>query len=244
MRGSFVVILTIGLASSLLGAGTIALFSDTETSAGNTFSAIGPIDLRIDWVEYRNGEFVEQVNLTSNPKAIFELKDVKPGDFGNASISLHVFGYGEECRVPIVMVLFVRKNDDVSSTEPELAAGDKQEDPNNKSDGELMQNTMLTIWLDDGDGKYEKNEIVLFRGYISCPLIILPLGCIQTCQTIYVGFKWKVNEDVGNIIQTDLCEFDLIFVAVKFDDPFINGFDPPFQNDLQDWLKSAIDRKN
>jgi len=38
--------LIIGAASMLIGAGTVAYFSDTETSTGNTFTA-GTLDLKL-----------------------------------------------------------------------------------------------------------------------------------------------------------------------------------------------------
>lgn len=45
-------ILAIGIAAAMLGAGTFAYFSDTETSSGNTFTA-GTIDLTL--TESRGG---------------------------------------------------------------------------------------------------------------------------------------------------------------------------------------------
>src|SRR6056297_1252395 len=81
---------TIGAAGALGGAGTVAYFNDKEKSSDNTFTA-GELDLKIDWEEHYNGELVEEQDLTSNPGPIFDLGDVKPGDHGEATISLHVF---------------------------------------------------------------------------------------------------------------------------------------------------------
>ena len=46
MRKILYSLMIIGIASTLLGAGTLSYFSDTEISAGNTFQA-GLIDLKI-----------------------------------------------------------------------------------------------------------------------------------------------------------------------------------------------------
>lgn len=79
-----------GAAGALGGAGTTALLSDTEKSKNNVVTA-GKLDLKVDWVEHYNGEKIEEQPLTDNPGPIFDLDDVKPGDHGEATISLHVY---------------------------------------------------------------------------------------------------------------------------------------------------------
>src|SRR3990167_9958706 len=98
---------SIAAAAALIVGATIAFFSDTETSTGNTFAA-GELDLRIDaeahyagltctggiWVEDVEGEstrpdLIDQScegtwSLTDLDEThhFFALSDVKPGDTG------------------------------------------------------------------------------------------------------------------------------------------------------------------
>lgn len=67
-------IVVIGLIGFALGWGTYSLFSDTETSSGNTFTA-GTLDLKVDGKD--------------DPLPVFfNVGDVKPGDSGSRSIVL------------------------------------------------------------------------------------------------------------------------------------------------------------
>lgn len=63
----------IGLAASLIGVGSFAYFSDTETSTGNTFTA-GTLDLK---VEDKNGNLVDEPLDLYWPAFI---NNMKPGD--------------------------------------------------------------------------------------------------------------------------------------------------------------------
>ena len=81
------------VAAAVIGA-TTAFFSDTEQSTGNTFTA-GSLDLKVDSECTYNG--VEQPGCTwLTPKDLatgdlfFNYDDVKPGDTGEDTISLHV----------------------------------------------------------------------------------------------------------------------------------------------------------
>ena len=75
-------ILATMLVAMAVGAGTMAYFSDTETSTGNIFTA-GTLDLKLDL----GGTWYDGDNML-----VFEETDVKPGDSGEATISLHVIG--------------------------------------------------------------------------------------------------------------------------------------------------------
>ncbi|OGF89180.1 hypothetical protein A3I27_02075 [Candidatus Giovannonibacteria bacterium RIFCSPLOWO2_02_FULL_43_11b] len=147
----------IAVAALVVGA-TTAFLSDTETSSGNTFAA-GAIDLKIDNESYYNGVLNE---LTSwfpaadlpNGKLFFNFTDLKPDDEGEDTISLHV----NDNDAYICMDMVLTSNDDKSSNEPELDAGDLPEEINNTWDGELAQNLQMFWWADDGDNVYEVGE--------------------------------------------------------------------------------------
>jgi len=93
----------IGLIAAIVIGGTIAYFSDTETSTGNTFTA-GSIDLTVDNTCYYNGmkcssgtwdQTGESCACTwtlddLDGKIFFDFDDIKPGDWGEDTISLHV----------------------------------------------------------------------------------------------------------------------------------------------------------
>jgi len=71
-------LIIIGLVGFALGWGTYSLFSDTETSSGNTFSA-GTLDLKV-W----NG-----THWIDSPLPVyFNVANVKPGDSGSKDISV------------------------------------------------------------------------------------------------------------------------------------------------------------
>src|SRR3989338_9560149 len=91
---------------AVVAGATGAFFSDTETSTGNTFAA-GDIDLKIDNESYAIdnnikgydnpvGRLVASLgtswtirDLTTIEK-FFDFVDLKPGDIGEDTISLHV----------------------------------------------------------------------------------------------------------------------------------------------------------
>lgn len=78
--------------------------------------------------------------------AFFELSDIKPGDSGENTISIHV----DDNDAWLCADVSLTENDDNSSTEPELEDGDLAEDAGNNLDGELAQYVRFTAWLDQG----------------------------------------------------------------------------------------------
>ena len=169
---------------------TGAFFSDTETSTGNTFAA-GAIDLGIDNTSYYNGAPSPSTSWGLNfdldtlctfdadgpgdnnppiehPCLFFDFDDLKPGDFGEDTISIHV-NTNESWLCADVKLT---SNDDVSCTEPEndLLNGENGAcnelgvdlNPNTPdedlTDGDLAQNIEFLWWADDGDNVLEEDE--------------------------------------------------------------------------------------
>jgi len=164
-------LLVIGLTAIAIGGGmTGAFFSDTETSKGNTFTA-GAIDLKVDnncsynGVECKlasddkyhwNGDVNEdecfctwnEIDLEDG-HLFFNFSDLKPGDWGEDTISLHVHNNSAWACAAII----ITKNDDVSCTEPENETvggenGNCSEPDANYFDGDLAQNLSFFFWVD------------------------------------------------------------------------------------------------
>lgn len=162
--------------------GTAAFFGDTEVSAGNTFTA-GAIDLKVDNESYYNGNVCAFWDSTNDGKdnpgwywqgnapypvpgtpcttsfelsdldglLFFDFRDLKPDDEGEDTISIHV-GTNDAY---VCMDLTLTRDDDNSSTEPELDAPDALENPGDAWDGELADALEFFWWADDGDNVYE-----------------------------------------------------------------------------------------
>lgn len=155
---------------------TGAFFNDTETSTGNTFAA-GDIDLQIDnesyVVDYNlptppvdpTGELAysaltswELTDLIAGTHKFFNFHDLKPGDLGEDTISIHVGsndGY-------LCAAARVTENSDENCTEPEStdenrACVDETLEING-TNGDLASQLNFAFWRDDGDNVFESGE--------------------------------------------------------------------------------------
>lgn len=220
---------------------TSSYFSDTETSTGNTFTA-GAIDMKVDFDGYYNQEVNGQPNagtweLTDlTTEKFFNFSDLKPGDFGEGTISLHVDNNDAWACMTVTPV----KNDDMSSMEPELEAGDIQEDPADLWDGELAQALTGMIWADVCDGKvntqypraypgdniYQENcdryigsGFAPYNGAITLPLADSDYNVFTGTSrqpltgllNYYIGISWSLPYTTGNMVQTDSYVSDISF---------------------------------
>ena len=159
---------SIAAAAALVIGATFAFFSDEETSTGNTFTA-GELDLKIDaqahyagltctdgvWVEDEEGQSTRpdligdgcdgtwsEKDLVAGEDKFFNLVDIKPGDSGENTISLHVYDNDAWARFVIT---------DVSDLENTFLQAEL--DSNNDdgvTSGELQENLEFSIWLDEG----------------------------------------------------------------------------------------------
>lgn len=144
---------TLAFVGALVIGGTTAIFSDTEVSTGNTFTA-GAIDLTVDNESYYNGTFSTstswlQTDLTDE-HLFFDFRDLKPGDWGEDTISLHVNNNDSWLCADLTLT----SNTDNGSTEPEL----NDENPYTAGAGELADNVHFIWWADDGDNVLETGE--------------------------------------------------------------------------------------
>src|SRR3989338_6768529 len=164
MNKKIITSLSVIVAVSAIAIGaTNAFLSDTETSSGNTFAA-GAIDLKIDNESYYNGAVSALTSWVAsdlgNGLLFFNFTDLKPDDEGEDTISLHV----NDNDAYLCMDMTLTSNDDKSSNEPELEAGDDPEDTNLTWDGELADALQMFWWADDGDNVYEEGENQITQG--------------------------------------------------------------------------------
>jgi predicted ribosomally synthesized peptide with SipW-like signal peptide len=147
---------------------TGAFFSDTETSNGNMFTA-GAIDLKIDNTSYYNGvlnqatTWIDAVDLVAHK--FFDFGDIKPGDIGEDTISLHVNTNSAYLCANVTLT----SNDDNGVNEPEAGDGDTTD---GAGQGELAAAVNFLWWADDGDNVLETDENVISQG----PIGALPLN--------------------------------------------------------------------
>jgi predicted ribosomally synthesized peptide with SipW-like signal peptide len=239
----------IAVVSVVATGATVAYFTDEETSVGNTFTA-GQIDLKIDshctyngmecsTSGYWSGLFPEEAcscnwelkNLES--ERFFDFHDIKPGDFGEVTVSFH--GYSNDAF--LYATITPTYDDDVSCVDPEVKA-----EPNCApgTDGELDENLYFIIWEDmatycsqhrPGDNKYcdvsGHEERILAEGFAS---EIFGdewyIGNLPAGDPYYIAAAWCVGgpfnpadpascngANVGNEAQTDSFVADIMFSA-------------------------------
>ncbi|OGI84375.1 hypothetical protein A3A92_00485 [Candidatus Nomurabacteria bacterium RIFCSPLOWO2_01_FULL_37_49] len=164
----------IAVVGVVVAGATGAFFSDTETSTGNTFTA-GAIDLGVDNESYYNNlpnlanswgldwdidntEYlgdnpdtteVEDGYSLPIPRQFFTFRDLKPGDSGEDTISLHVNNNDSYLCADVKLT----SDDDNDITEPEGDDGDIGPGP--IGNGDLADAVNFYWWADDGDNVFE-----------------------------------------------------------------------------------------
>jgi predicted ribosomally synthesized peptide with SipW-like signal peptide len=176
-------------AGAVVAGATGAFFSDTETSTGNVFAA-GAIDLGIDNESYYNGVATSStswtldfdidncINQRGGPCLFFNFFDLKPGDYGEDTISLHVTNN----EAWLCADVSVTEDDDETCVEPEEDAEGagvcNNSVPSAQADGDLADELDFMWWADDGDNVLENDEVPLPGG----PLGALGVGNSTTVQ--------------------------------------------------------------
>lgn len=212
MKRILLSLMTIALVAGVGIAATRAFFSDVETSTGNTFTA-GTLVLSIDSTQHYNGNVCTGgvwtgTNLYPVPgtpctgtwplgsltdKKFFDFADIKPGDSGENTISLHVVNNDYWACVDISPLTV-----------------------NDASGNALADGLNFFAWADDGDNAYETGELPLFTngvgkasdvlngkiytladGGTGNPLPGGPLS--ETNKTKYIGLAWCAGTLTPNL---------------------------------------------
>lgn len=232
----------IAAAAAAVVGGTGAFFSDSETSTGNTFTA-GAIDLKVDSQQHYNnavcddgvwvlaqgeqemdnqypvlgepcGGTWDETDLTDHK--FFNFGDVKPGDKGENTISLHVVNNDAYLCATVSGL----QNDDNGLTEPESDV----DATGGVGQGELGQYLQMKIWADNsegegwskGDNVWQVGEPVLYEGLAQAgtwPLYSPATTALAAGDTGYLGVEWSLPTETGNVVQTDSLTGDISFTV-------------------------------
>jgi len=203
--------LIVAVVSTLLGAGTIAYFTDTETSKGNTFtvSSASP-NLIVRWpvppyaIPYYDDE-------SGNPlPTLFNVNDLEPGDSGETRC--HVNNIGDVDGILYFNIINI-VNDENTCIEPEQKEGD---DPTSTK-GELGEHLLITVLYGDEGWKRED----YYKAIDDMPLNDLEDTPQKLGELVYEGpgrdgkdiiIQWRLPTSTTNIVQTDTATFDIVFI--------------------------------
>jgi predicted ribosomally synthesized peptide with SipW-like signal peptide len=181
----------IALMGSVIGGGTIAYFSDVETSNGNTFTA-GTLDLQIDGGDANVVKFtVNNFRPGNQPKQSFVLDNVGSlnGYLDLEAIAVTDYENG--------------RND------PEIDAGDTTDGV-----GELSSVVNLRLFVDyGGDGWISTGDNVFFNGLVntlpSSFELNEPISAGGTLYIVALFDWWSTPND--NLAQSDSMVIDIGF---------------------------------
>lgn len=211
-------------------------FTFATGKKGETF------DLKIDSRAFWNGVLQPGStwalkNLHPSSDKFFNLDDVKPGDRGNATISLHVNKDAWIC-----LDFEKLKEKENGRNEPELL----EDNSGGANSGELADGTEFFGWFDDGDNVFEVGETPLFGTSTSKQAATKVLNQmtyaladsktgnpLTASSTRYVGIEWCAGDlqvniatavitcdgtAMGNEAQTDSFSVDVSLRAVPVKD--------------------------
>ncbi len=210
--------------------GTIAYFSDTETSTGNTFTA-GALDLKVDstchywqnnglgYVDLGCGSNGTWTSTDLTTEKFFYFTDIKPGDKGEDTVSLHV---DNDAWLRLVVDEIVDNEGNPPCTEPE-----EDVDTTCSTDqvGDLRPQLLFTVWLDSGVGtngvfcdniQNGDEPTIILEGPIDQTEEIWNLkdysgSYLPKDQTTCFGIAWRLPSTVGNDAQTDTFGANMTF---------------------------------
>lgn len=189
-------LVVIAAVSAIAVGGTVAYFSDTETSTGNTFTA-GTLDLNVD------GGNINVVKFT--------VANTVPGASGTGTYTLNnvgsVNGYIDLESISVV-------DDDVSCTDPEADVEGAGCGGTGAGTGELGANINVDLFIDaNNNGIFDGGDTTIFTGStLSAIASNYPLNLpLNAGATTYITLNWNIPTGAGNIIQSDSTTLDMSF---------------------------------
>jgi len=202
MNKIFLNLISIFAVAAIAATATVAYFSDTETSTGNTFAA-GTLDLKVD--------DQDDPNIVS-----VALNNMKPGDTAQYQWSWKNAGTIEG--QPWLEIVNVA-DDDNGLLEPEKTAGDSEDE-----EGELSQYLLMKLNAPGSTGYAYPNQPECLDSGSKCPLNTWDDSEIgksspwEVWQAIAAGatnapmvLEFELPSTVNNIVQSDTVSFDIVF---------------------------------
>ena len=202
MKKILISLMSIALVIGLVGAGSFALFNDTETSTGNTFTA-GTLDLNLD------GGNVNVVKFT--------VADTYPGASGGGTWTLlnagSLAGYVDLENISVANA----ENYDADTNEAE--AVDDTDTSNATGGGELGANLDVVLFWDDGtgggtpgNGIQDGAEATIYSGNLGGIAGNYEENyLLNGGATTYISMTWSIGTGVNNQIQGDSATLDITF---------------------------------
>jgi predicted ribosomally synthesized peptide with SipW-like signal peptide len=181
-RGLLAAVATVGTASAGAGAGTFALFSDSESSTGNSMAA-GTIDLTVDGGD-QTVTFLDE-------------SGIEPGDQGQGSVTLA--NSGSLAAAPTVTVSEIR------STENGYYGQENGQD-GSPNDGELDEHLEVRATLGSSTVWPRQTVTSLTVGSPYDPGTTLSAGGSATFT-----MEWWLPSDTSDLAQSDGVEMDVTF---------------------------------
>jgi len=179
-------IVTTGLASGAAGVGTMAAFSDTESSSNNSVQA-GTLDLTLDGGN-QTVTFLDETNI-------------KPGDSGSGSVTL-----GNEGTIPGVPEIEVTR---VDSTENGYYGRENGQD-GSQNDGELDEYLEVRVLLGGTELIGWTTASTFSEGQKTTASSSISGG-----GSVSFTVEWKLPNDTSDLAQSDGFEFDLTFRLIQ-----------------------------
>jgi len=205
-RSILLSVLIIGAVAALVGAGSWAQFSDTETSENNVVSTVAGPNLEVGTTT--NGKAnCQYTDPWSGP--LLSLTNAAPGDSAEVTICLKNSG-GLAGTLSTVFDNF--QDVEVGAcAEPESEAGDTT--CNDGDAGELAPYVNVLIWADDDcDNVYDSGEYVFFQGTADqLPSASIPSFPYNPGDENCVGAQATVNSNADSKAQTDKVAVDVTF---------------------------------
>jgi len=227
MRKILLSVMTIGLVVVAGIGASRAFFSDVETSTDNVFQA-GTLDLLVDNTCTYNGGSCdlagptgatgvltswEPTDLQDGVHKFFYFGDVKPGDEGEDTISLHVNNNDAWACMDISTLA----NDDNGCTEPESDPFDGNDSTCGSGQGELAQGLEFFAWNDiNGDNIYQPQdpyfESYLFTNISGPASDVLggrTYGLADSSYNVFTGSPGPLTGDTDYHIGLQWCAGDM-----------------------------------
>ncbi len=213
----------------------IFMRADAVGSTFATGSGTGALDLTIDNKTYYNGALQPSLswslkNLVPTSDKFFNFSDIKPGDTGTTTMSIHL-----KNSPAFVCLDFKNLQDE------ENGINEPESEVDNSNTGELSNELEFFAWLDDGDNTFEVGEKPLFGTSTQMASVVMASTTYALAdylhgpafpvnKTKYVGITWcagnltvdtataKITCDataMGNEAQTDSMSLDVSLRAVS-----------------------------